>query len=74
MEDQLVMEKEKEVDPLDERKEIMQEVIDRHCKFGNDYAKALRKFNKKFDTGIKEEGSIFNPESKIRVYGKTENN
>jgi len=64
-----VMDK-KEIDPLNERKEIMQEVIDRHVKFGNAYAKALKKFNEKFSPGMKEEGSSLNPDSKIRVYGK----
>ena len=64
---------EKEIDPLDERKEIMQDVIDRHIKYGSKYVEALKKLNAKFP-GVTEEGSSLNPESKIRVYQKPENN
>lgn len=77
---------EKEINPLDERKEVMQEVIDRHCKYGSAYSEALKRFHERFPTSVKIEKSIFNnaelPEgvktesstivggADIRTYGK----
>ena len=39
-----------EKDILQERKELVQDVIDREIKYGEQYKKALREFNKKFPT------------------------
>ncbi len=74
---------EKEINPLAERKEIMQEVIDRHIKYGAKYVKALKKLNERYPTSIIVEDSSLNPteqtkgnvttsvgSSQIRVYGK----
>lgn len=58
-----------ESDSFEERKEIMQEVIDRHIKYGTKYADALKKLNAKFTIEIAM-NSTLNPDSKIRVYNK----
>lgn len=52
----------KEENPLTERKEVMQEVIDRHCKYGSSYAAALKRFNERFPTEVQIEKSVFNNE------------
>lgn len=36
---------EKKIDLLEERRETIQEVIDRHIKYGNKYTEALKRFN-----------------------------
>lgn len=35
-------------DPLEKRKLLMNEVIVRHCRYGDIYDKAIREFNEKF--------------------------
>lgn len=62
------MEHLKEKDQLEERKEIMQDVIDRHIKYGDKYIKALNKLNEKFPTKMVEKRSEVYPGVVIRSY------
>lgn len=48
------MEKQAEKDSLQERKELIQDVIDREVKYGERYKKALKEFNETFPVNYVE--------------------
>ncbi len=60
----------KEANPLDERKEIIQDVIDRHIQYNAKYVKALKKLNEKFPTNVTEKDCSLGGKMKIRSYEK----
>lgn len=57
-----------ERDTLEERKNLVQDVIDRQIKYGEKYTKALQKFHEKFPTNVKEVRSESLDGAVIRSY------